>query len=240
MPGFCLQSLTDRPAAVLISEIFESIQGEGPWAGTASLFVRTSGCNLRCWFCDTPYTSWQPEGTQQTVDVLGQRIAASAAPHVVLTGGEPMLVEDLVGLSRRCRELGKVITIETAGTVDQQVTCDLMAISPKLSNSIPYDAVWGPRHDRTRHQPDVIRALWSRYNSILKFVVDVPQDVEEVRRYLTEFPEISPGAVWLMPQARTRDQLQEKSDWIRAAASAEGFQYSSRLHIERFGDQRGT
>lgn len=240
MPGFCLQSLTDRRADVLISEIFESIQGEGPWAGTPSLFIRTSGCNLRCWFCDTPYTSWQPEGAQQSVESLGQRIAASAATHVVLTGGEPMLVDDLTALSALCRTHHKIITIETAGTVDQPVTCDLMAISPKLSNSIPYDAVWGPRHDRTRHQPDVIRALWSRYPAILKFVVDTPQDLVEVRNYLQEFPEIRPDAVWLMPQARTREQLQEKTDWIREAAAAAGFQFSSRLHIERFGDQRGT
>ena len=240
MPGFCHDPLTDRCADVLISEIFESIQGEGPWAGTTSLFIRTSGCNLRCWFCDTPYTSWQPAGEQHSLNDLADILARSTAEHVVLTGGEPMLPNEIVALSELCRRLGRVITIETAGTVDQPVACDLMAISPKLSNSNPVDAVWGPKHDRTRHQPDVIRALWSRYNSILKFVIDAPEDIQEVRQYLTEFAEISPDAVWLMPQARTRDQLLEKSDWIRQAAATEGFQFSSRLHIERFGDQRGT
>ena len=136
--SFYFRALRKCPVkAVQIAEIFESIQGEGPWAGTQSLFIRTSGCNLRCWFCDTPYTSWKPEGTAFSLDELSWRVADCAAPDVVLTGGEPMLLPDLVPLAQRCRELGKRITIETAGTVDQPVVCDLMAISPKLSNSVP-------------------------------------------------------------------------------------------------------
>ncbi|MCA9012813.1 MAG: 7-carboxy-7-deazaguanine synthase QueE, partial [Planctomycetaceae bacterium] len=173
-----------------IAEIFESIQGEGPWAGTESLFIRTSGCNLRCWFCDTPYTSWKPEGTALSVDELAWRVAECSAPDVVLTGGEPMLLPDLVPLAERCRELGKRITIETAGTIDQPVVCDLMAISPKLSNSVPDDSVWRARHDRARFRPDVIRGLLSRYECILKFVIDQPKDVDEVRAWLSNFQSI--------------------------------------------------
>lgn len=240
MPGFCRNPLKNHRADVLISEVFESIQGEGPWAGTQSLFLRTSGCNLRCWFCDTPHTSWQPEGEPQSLDQLSEKIAASTAPHVVLTGGEPMLPADIVPLSELCRQHGKVITIETAGTIDQPVACDLMAISPKLQNSNPFDAVWGPRHERTRHQPEVIRALWSRYNAILKFVIDTPADVRDVLGYVAAFPQISADAVWLMPQARSQEQLTEKSGWVHAAAEEHGFRFSTRLHIELFGNQRGT
>lgn len=225
---------------MLISEIFESIQGEGPWAGTKSLFIRTAGCNLRCRFCDTPYTSWQPEGEPQSVDELLQRVSESTAEHVVLTGGEPMLVPEMRELSRGCQARSRTVTIETAGTVDQEVHCDLMAISPKLSNSVPMDAVWRSRHERTRHRPDVIRALWARHNAILKFVIDTADDLAEVGEYLKEFPTIQPGSVWLMPQATDREQLLEKQDWIRIAAENAGFQYSSRLHIERFGSRRGT
>jgi 7-carboxy-7-deazaguanine synthase len=161
---------------VQIAEIFESIQGEGPWAGTQSLFIRTSGCNLRCWFCDTPYTSWKPEGTAFSQDELAWRVAACTAPDVVLTGGEPMLLPDLVPLAQRCRELGKRITIETAGTIDQPVICDLMAISPKLSNSVPDDPVWHDRHENARFRPDLIRSLLARYECILKFVIELPPD----------------------------------------------------------------
>ncbi len=223
-----------------IAEIFESIQGEGPWAGTSSLFIRTSGCNLRCWFCDTPYTSWKPEGTAFSLDQLARRVADSPAPDVVLTGGEPLLVPDLVPLTQRIRQLGRRITIETAGTIDQSVDCDLVAISPKLSNSVPNDAVWHDRHENARFRPDVIRALLSRYKCILKFVIDRPDDVEDVNRWLAEFPDVDTGIVWLMPQARTREQLAEKTDWLRNAARKHGFNFSSRLHIEMFGNVRGT
>jgi 7-carboxy-7-deazaguanine synthase len=225
---------------VQIAEIFESVQGEGPWAGTPSLFIRTSGCNLRCWFCDTPYTSWKPEGTAWSLDELVCRVAESTAPDVVLTGGEPMLVPELVPLTQRCRELGKRITIETAGTVDLPVDCDLMAISPKLSNSVPDDVRWKERHESTRLRPEVIAALLKRYVCILKFVIDKPSDVDEVITWLSHFESIDPGLVWLMPQARTREQLAEKCDWLRKLARRHGFNFSSRLHIEMFGNVRGT
>lgn len=225
---------------VLISEIFESVQGEGPWAGTPSLFIRTSGCNLRCWFCDTPYTSWQPEGSQQSLSQLTETVKASAAADVVLTGGEPMLVAEMAELSRICQQLGRRVTIETAGTVDLDVACDLMAISPKLRNSIPIDAVWRSRHDRTRHQPEVLRSLFARYNAILKFVIETPEDLSEVHLYRDEFPELRSQQIWLMPQARDREQLAEKSSWLRQAALDHGFQFSSRLHIELYGNRRAT
>ena len=225
---------------VQIAEIFESIQGEGPWAGTQSLFIRTSGCNLRCWFCDTPYTSWKPEGTALSLDELSWRVNDCPAPDVVLTGGEPMLLPELVTLAQRCRDLGKRITIETAGTVDQPVVCDLMAISPKMSNSVPDDPVWHDRHEKARFRPEVIRSFLLRYNCILKFVIDQPQDVDEVRAWLSNFRGIDPGIVWLMPQARTREQLAERSIWLRPLAAEHGFRFSSRLHIEQFGNVRGT
>jgi 7-carboxy-7-deazaguanine synthase len=223
---------------VQIAEIFESIQGEGPWAGAQSLFIRTSGCNLRCWFCDTPYTSWKPEGTALSLDELSWRVADCAAPDVVLTGGEPMLLPDLVPLTQRCRELGKRITIETAGTVDQPVVCDLMAISPKLSNSVPDDPVWHDRHEQARFRPDLIRSLLSRYECILKFVIDKPQDVDEVHEWFSNFSNVDPGIVWLMPQARTREELAERSVWLQKLTTEHGFRFSSRLHIELFGNAR--
>lgn len=223
-----------------IAEVFDSIQGEGPWAGAESVFIRTSGCNLRCWFCDTPYTSWKPEGSAWTVAELVQRVKASPAGDVVLTGGEPMLVPELSELSARCRALGRRVTIETAGTVDREVACDLMAISPKLSNSVPDNSVWRQRHEQARFQPDVIRALLARYECILKFVINQPGDLQEVREWLTHFPEVRPESVWLMPQARTREQLSSRSTWLKSLAGESGYQFSTRLQIELFGNTRGT
>jgi 7-carboxy-7-deazaguanine synthase len=225
---------------MFISEIYESFQGEGPLAETPSLFIRTSGCNLRCSFCDTPYTSWHPEGQQMTLDDIARHIQASFAPHVVITGGEPMLAPQLTELTDLCRSAKKVITIETAGTVDRSVECDLMAISPKMKNSVPDDPVWSARHKETRHQPAVIRSLFHRYQAILKFVIDTEEDVLEVQTYLADFPEIAPRNVWLMPQARSREELDSKSDMVRMAAERLGFLFSTRLHIQKFGNIRGV
>jgi 7-carboxy-7-deazaguanine synthase len=225
---------------MFISEVYESFQGEGPFAETPSLFIRTSGCNLRCSFCDTPYTSWNPEGEQISLDELAAKVKASSAPHVVLTGGEPMLAPQLTELSEICRAAGKVITIETAGTVDRSVECDLMAISPKMKNSTPDDQTWSVRHEETRHQPAVIRSLLKRYNAILKFVIDHDVDVDEVAAYLEEFPEVARDSVWLMPQAKTQQELADKRDWVRQAAEAHGYRFSSRLHVEKFGNIRGV
>jgi 7-carboxy-7-deazaguanine synthase len=87
-----------------ISEIFYSVQGEGILAGVPSVFIRTSGCNLRCSWCDTPYTSWKPEGEDLSIDEVFDRATAfTAARHVVITGGEPMIASGVVELSARLR-----------------------------------------------------------------------------------------------------------------------------------------
>ena len=79
------------PLTLFIPETFTSIQGEGLLTGVTSVFLRTSGCNLRCRWCDTPYTSWEPTGRHETVAALVSIVEASPARHVVITGGEPML-----------------------------------------------------------------------------------------------------------------------------------------------------
>ncbi|HVY91268.1 MAG TPA: 7-carboxy-7-deazaguanine synthase QueE, partial [Bryobacteraceae bacterium] len=160
-----------------ISEIFYSVQGEGVLAGVPSVFVRTSGCNLRCSWCDTPYTSWKPEGEEMPVDAIVERATAfPAARHVVITGGEPMIAHSVVDLSEKFRALGMHITFETAGTVFAPVACDLMSISPKLANSTP-EGVFHDRHEQLRIQPDVLRRLTQTYDYQLKFVVANESDL---------------------------------------------------------------
>src|SRR5512134_1612341 len=100
-----------------IAELYSSRQGEGFLTGTDSVFVRASGCNLRCWFCDTPYTSWEPEGNDLTVDEILAECEEWDARHVVLTGGEPMLFAELIPLAEQLAGQGRHITIETAGTL---------------------------------------------------------------------------------------------------------------------------
>lgn len=224
---------------VKIAEVFDSIQGEGQFAGTPSSFIRLSGCNLRCWFCDTPYTSWQPEGFQQTWQELVARVAEYSSSHIVVTGGEPLLQPDIVPLTAGLKPLQRPITIETAGTVFRPVHADLMSISPKLANSTPQTRPWKHRHEALRHQPHVVRQLMETYPYQLKFVIDEAADIDDVDEYIGGLPPLDSHNVWLMPQARQSEELAEKSGWVQQLALQRGFRFSPRLHIERYGNARG-
>ena len=226
-----------------IAEIYHSVQGEGLLTGTPSVFVRTSGCNLRCWYCDTPYTSWHPEGQDLSVDEIMAQIEEWDTRHVVLTGGEPMLFAELIPLTAELRSAGRHITIETAGTLYLPVECDLMSISPKLANSTPparIDPRWRHRHEQARHVPAVIRRLTQEFAYQMKFVIDEPADCDEVAEYLQEFPEIPADRVWLMPQGTEGDPLAAKARWLEPICHRRGWRYCPRRQIEWFGLVRGT
>lgn len=221
-----------------ISELFYSLQGEGELLGVPSVFVRTSGCNLRCSWCDTPYTSWQPEGTDLSLDQIVDEVKSYPARHVVVTGGEPMILPDVVPLTERLHALGIHITVETAGTVFRTVACDLMSISPKLRNSTP-EGAWKEQHERLRIQPDVLRELMGRYTYQLKFVVETPQDLDEIRGLL-ETLAADRQRVILMPEGTERSILRERSIWLAEICKDEGFRFSPRLHVDLYGNQRGV
>jgi 7-carboxy-7-deazaguanine synthase len=222
-----------------IAELFYSIQGEGSLVGVPSVFIRTSGCNLRCTWCDTPYTSWQPEGTDLELDQILDEVAAHPARHVVVTGGEPMIAPDIVSLTARLRERGLHITIETAGTVFTPVSCDLMSISPKLANSTPDDPRWGRQHERLRIQPQVLAELMARYEYQLKFVIERPGDLDEVRS-LVESLGADREHVILMPEGTDADRLRERGLWLAEICKSEGYRFSPRLHVDLWGNRRGV
>jgi 7-carboxy-7-deazaguanine synthase len=228
---------------VKIAEIYKSIQGEGRLASTESVFVRASGCNLRCWYCDTPYTSWRPEGADLSVEEIVSRVEEWDAWHVVVTGGEPMLFAELIPLCDELRRRGRHITIETAGTLYLPVACDLMSISPKLANSTPspeHDRRWSLRHELSRHAPEVMRRLMREYDYQLKFVIDRAKDCRDVGDYLAEFPEIDRTRVLLMPQGINAEQLAERAGWLEQYCRENDFTYCPRLQFEWFGAARGT
>ena len=226
-----------------IAEIYRSVQGEGLLTGVPSVFVRASGCNLRCWFCDTPYTSWRPEGRDMSTDEIVAQVEEWDTRHVVVTGGEPMLFAELIPLCERLQSIGRHVTIETAGTLLLPVACDLMSISPKFASSAPPAAAephWHRRHERERHRPEVIRRLVADYDYQVKFVVDTHADLPEVKNYLAEIPEIARERVLLMPQGTDADQLDARADWLRPFCEREGFIFCPRKQIEWFGPVRGT
>jgi 7-carboxy-7-deazaguanine synthase len=225
-----------------ISEIFYSIQGEGMLTGVPSVFVRSSGCNLRCVWCDTPYTSWAPEGSEMAVQDILTAVREYPAKHAVVTGGEPMIAPEIVELTTAIKKLGLHITIETAGTVHKPVACDLMSISPKLENSTPRQregGKWSAQHERLRHQPEVLRQLMSAYEYQLKFVVASPEDLTEIAHLLEE-TQADRSRVVLMAEGTTSDVIRERASWLTEICKREGFRYSPRLHIDLWGNRRGV
>ncbi|MCL2623797.1 MAG: 7-carboxy-7-deazaguanine synthase QueE [Planctomycetaceae bacterium] len=231
-----------------VIEIFASRQGEGLWTGQPSAFVRLGACHLRCRFCDTPYAAWVCEpGEQLSVDETVERVVSLQQPHVVITGGEPLLFSETVELTERFDVLGFKITIETSGTVDQPVRAHLMSISPKLSNSTP-NADNDPavsnaiiqRHEVNRRKLDATVSYIERYNYQIKFVVDTPDDLPEIEQFLERFPKIEPGRVLLMPQGVTRNALTEREHWLRPYAESRGYVFCQRMQIFWYGNQRGT
>lgn len=223
-----------------ISEVFQSVQGEGRYVGVPSGFIRTSGCNLRCSFCDTPYTSWAPEGVERSIDSLLSEVKSFRCQHIVLTGGEPLLTPELVPLSRELQRGGYVITVETAGTVFREVAADLISISPKRGNSTPVGTSWQQRHEARRDRPDVIRRLTAEYDYQFKFVIDQPDDLQDVERYLSLYPHLAADKIYLMPQGTSAEVLRDKLTWLKVEADRRGWLVSPRLHIELFGNTRGT
>jgi 7-carboxy-7-deazaguanine synthase len=219
---------------VKIAEIFYSVQGEGALVGVPSVFVRTSGCNLRCVWCDTPYTSWKPEGEERTVDSIVAEVNGYDASYVVVTGGEPMIAPEIGELTR---SLTQHLTIETAGTVDTDVRCDLMSISPKLANSTP-EGSWSAQHDRLRYRPEVLRSLMLRYPYQLKFVIAAPGDLVEVGEVVSDLG-ADKTRVILMPEGIDNEVLAERGRWLVEICKKEGFRFSPRLHVTLWGNRRG-
>ncbi len=230
---------------MLISEVFYSLRGEGELTGVPSVFIRTSGCNLRCTWCDTPYASWNPEGKPRTVEDLVAEVIRHPARHVVITGGEPMIAKGVVELAAALKELGYHLTIETAATVPPAgIACDLASLSPKLLNSAPDPLAhpeWRRRHEATRWQPDVVRAWVDERPYQFKFVVARPEDVDELEGMLEKLGrDIPQHKVLLMPEATSLARMRERAGWLGELCKARGYRYAHRLHIELYGNKRGT
>ena len=233
--------MTTPPNRMLVSEIFESVQGEGVSLGVPSVFLRLAHCNLRCGWCDTKYTwDWHTYDIRkevheysldQTVDTL-QRLRPR---NLVVTGGEPLLQQTaLISLLRR---LGRDWTseVETAGTLvpDAQLTTIITRwnVSPKLENS------GNPTDKRLR--PEALRAFAALPNASFKFVLAATADLAEVSDLVTRFG-LPPERVMLMPEATEAERLNELARDLVEMCMQHGYRLSYRLHVALWGDKRGV
>ena len=232
------------------AEIFASLQGEGPSQGKPCAFVRLSRCNLACVWCDTPYT-WHFEGdnrphrgnetfarksNQVTLEPeeAARRIAALGQPRLVVTGGEPLLqAPALVKMLALLPDIR--VEIETNGTVAPPPALDALVaqynVSPKLAHSgNPTDLAL---------PPDRLHAWAAEPRAILKFVIAEPADVEEVLALAERFA-IPRERIWLMAEGTDPATLTECERWLAPLCVEHGLTLSKRLHIELYGDTRGT
>jgi 7-carboxy-7-deazaguanine synthase len=223
------------------SEIFHTIQGEGKLIGVPSVFFRTSYCNIRCIWCDSPYTSWSPENKDIAIVEAVEAITHYGCTHVVITGGEPFIqASELMELCHELGQRGHHITIETNATVFAPVAAHLISMSPKLRNSNPpADNRFYQRHERERIRPDVIRKFLNGYECQVKFVVDQPEDLVEIQTLQAEIP-IPPETIVLMPQGMTPEALRPKQEWLVEICKTHGYRYSPRVHVDIWGDKRGV
>jgi 7-carboxy-7-deazaguanine synthase len=238
--------------ALPVNELFVSLQGEGKLAGTPSVFVRTSGCNLRCWYCDSYHTSWEPTHAWMGLDAIVAEVESFDADHVVLTGGEPLVHDASETLLERLDDRDYHTTVETNGTIATDAPIDLASISPKLQNSVPTDdrdpkgdGEWADRHEDRRIDLDALRSLLETHRSQLKFVVADAADVDEVDALVARIRDattatIPDADVLLMPEGATRERLAETRQRVAELALDRGYRYTPRLHVDLWNDAPET
>jgi 7-carboxy-7-deazaguanine synthase len=248
-----------------IAEIFYSLQGEGKLLGMPSAFIRVSGCNLRCTWCDTPYASWdagREAATELSAHEILDRIntTSQGAPptHVVLTGGEPMMFRESAELIALLKQSNKHVTVETAGTLWLEGLpaggIDLASVSPKLSNSTPRQREGGrfaAAHERQRIDMEVLKKFATGGGVVKecqwKFVIAREEDVAEMQELLSRLNSQLPPAsriqekdVLLMPEGVDAQMLSQRSLWLADLCKKEGYRLTPRLHVHLWGHTRGT
>ncbi|RKY11593.1 MAG: radical SAM protein [Planctomycetota bacterium] len=225
---------------MIVNEIFYSLQAEGGLAGVPSVFVRLAGCPLRCRWCDTKYAWSESEGTEYTAEQVKDKIESYPAKHLIITGGEPMTKPGLSELLEVLDSENLHITIETSGIkFVPDLPCDLMSISPKLSNSTPAEPDLALAHEKMRFDLPALQRLIDNYRYQLKFVVDGPDDIDQIKECLTNLENVNRGNAYLMPQAERLDEYLAKSKMTAKLCKQTGLRFSPRLQVLLWDNERG-
>lgn len=232
---------------------FYTIQGEGAHTGVPSIFLRLSACNLRCeWknpdgsisLCDTPYSSHQPEKLIKTIDQVLDDIKDIDCKYIVITGGEPYLQKNLVELIRCLKEKDYYICVETNATIYLPTQADFISMSPKLSSSCVSTSANYQSHQEKRLNIEAISQFIEKHDYQLKFVVNQEDELNEIQQILEELKDrglvVPVSKVLLMPQAVSKDQLEQRSLQVVEWAKKYDFRFCDRLHVRLWGDKRGV
>jgi len=224
-----------------LSEVFDSLQGEGPNIGKPCRFVRLALCNLRCHYCDTKYTwdfaqhDYDREVKETGLDAVVQSISDAPARHVVITGGEPLLQQRALAkvLARIATDI--FLEVETNGTrvplASLAERVDQWNVSPKLSSAGDDEAL--------RIKPEALQALRATGRAYLKLVVRSARDTSEAEALRARFG-FERERTLLMPEAASAEELRERSPLVADWAQQLGVRFTDRLHLTLWGGRRGT
>lgn len=215
-----------------VSEIFLSLQGEGPSAGTPAHFLRLQGCDVGCHWCDTKY-SWESAGGRELglEQALEQARALGRALMLVVTGGEPLEFPGLGPLLERALERWERVEVETSGIAPPPLSHARLCynVSPKLPSATP----------RWRETWAHTRAWIAEPRATFKIVVGDPPDLDDARRLIAEHA-IPPPRVMLMPEGMTDESLRARAAGLAEVCTREGFRLSPRLQVWMWGARRGV
>ena len=215
-----------------ISEVFRSLQGEGPSAGTPAHFVRLQGCSVGCHWCDTKY-SWESAGGREVAaeGIWAEAEALGGAPMVVITGGEPLEHAGLGPLIEQALARWSRVEVETSGIAPPPLTHGRLFynVSPKLPSATPrWTDCW-----------ESMRAWRAEPNATFKIVVGDPPDPDDALRLIAEHG-LPASRVMLMPEGLTDERVRAHAAPLAELCRQHGFRLSPRLHLWLWGAKRGV
>lgn len=224
-----------------VCEMFHSIQGEGILEGIPSVLVRLVGCNLCCDWCDTKDILNKENCITLNENELLERLSKYQCKYIIITGGEPTLFPSLEQLICLLQKHGYHITVETNGTIKTEIHCNLISISPKLSNSIP-KTIRGEEQLKSYNQKriniEAIRCHMRGGNYQIKFVVrDRQEDFDEIKEILNELGDYDEERILIMPQAASVEQLSEMQTEIVRLCILNNMRYANRLQLQVWGNE---
>ena len=228
VPGPTLRASTPT---LRVAEVFRSLQGEGPSAGTPAHFLRLQGCDVGCHWCDTKY-SWDAAGGSEST-VAGAFDALRSlgeAPLLVVTGGEPLTHPGVEGLLAAATRQWLRVEVETSGIAPPPLAHERLHYlwSPKLPSVTPRWAETWAHAERFLGDP----------RTTVKIVVG-PSDHDDVLRLVSENA-LPHERVMLMPEGLTDERVREGARTLALLCQREGFRLSPRLHVWLWGAKRGV